>query len=113
MGCGCSPHLSPHMPDCPAAGSGAPESCPELRAAPKLGPVPCLLALEGQLSGGVCPALAASPEPAFGPEETRASRSGPAPTTPTVCPPQWAGVEVRVAGGLWGRCLLPPSTPSP
>lgn len=26
---------------------------------------------------------------------------------------QWAGVEVRVAGGLWGSCLLPPSTPSP
>ena len=113
MGPGCSPHLRPHMPDCLAAGSGAPESCPELRAAPKLGPVPCPLASEGQLAEGMCPALAASPKPAFCPEETRASRSGPAPTTQLHAHLQWAGLEVRVAGGPWGSCLLPLSTHSP
>ena len=111
MGPGCSPHLSPRMPDCPAAGSGAPESCPELRAAPKLGPVPCLLASEGQLSGGVCPALAASLKPAFGPEETRASRSGPAPTTPTVCPP--AVGRGGGEGSGWSVGELPPPSLHP
>ena len=100
MGRGCSPHLSPHMPDCPAAVSGAPESCPELRAAPKLGPVPCPLASEGQLSGGVCPALAASPEPALAQRRHVPAEVVRPPPPQLYAHLQWAGVEVRVAGGL-------------
>lgn len=111
MGPGCSPHLSPRMPDCPAAGSGAPESCPELRAAPKLGPVPASWLRRGSCLKCV-PLPCCLPQGSFWPRGDTCQQKWSSPTTPTVCHLQWAGVEVRVAGGLWGSRLLPPSTPS-
>lgn len=113
MGPGCSPHLSPRMPDCLAAGSGAPESAQRFESSTrKLGPVPLPPGFGGAIVWGCAlPWLPPS-------RQLLAQGHVPAevvsPTTPAVCPPAVG----RGGGGgsgwsLWGSCLLPPSTPSP